>query len=87
MAAKMQRGVKGKIPGNIFPLHDAVVRYHSPLHDAVGNQILPLHDAMGSQILPLQDAAGSEFGNRESSLEDNHVKKSCMGDLHCPISM
>ncbi len=48
----MQQGVKGKIPGNI-----------SPLHDAVGIQILPLHDATGSQILRPQDAAGSRFGN------------------------
>jgi hypothetical protein len=77
--AKMQRRVKGKIPGNISPLHDAAVRFHSPLHDAVGIQILPLHDATGSQILPPQDAAGSQFGNGESSLEDNHVKNHVWG--------
>ncbi len=49
---KMQRGVKGKIRGNISPLHNAAVRFHSLLHDAAESLILP----------PL-DVAGSQFGN------------------------
>ncbi len=70
---KMQRGVIGKIPGTISPLHNAAVRFHLPLKDAVDSQIFLLHDA-----------AGSQFGNGESSLNtledslgskrDNHVK-------------
>jgi hypothetical protein len=45
---KMQRGVKGKVSGNISPLLDAAVRFHSPLHDAAGTQIFPLHNVAGS---------------------------------------
>ncbi len=28
-------GSERKLPGNISPLHDAAVRFHSPLHDTV----------------------------------------------------
>ncbi len=66
---KMQRGVKGKIPGNIYPLHDAAVRINSPLHDAAESQILPPQDAVGSQVLTPHDAAGCQFGSGESSLK------------------
>ncbi len=37
---RMKRGVKGKTPGNISQLHDAVVRFHSTLYDAAGSKIL-----------------------------------------------
>jgi hypothetical protein len=59
----MQRGVKGKIPGNISPLYDASVRFHLLLYDAAWSQILPLHDATESRILPLHDAAVNQIGN------------------------
>jgi alpha-D-ribose 1-methylphosphonate 5-triphosphate synthase subunit PhnH len=55
--SQILRGVNRKIPGNISPLHNGTVRFHSPLHDAAGSLILSLHDV-----------AGSQFGSGESSL-------------------
>jgi hypothetical protein len=60
---KMQWGGKGKISGNISPLHDAAGRFHSPLHDTAGSQILPPYHAA-----EVNSAAGSQFGSGESIL-------------------
>ncbi len=90
----MQRGVKGKIPSNISPLHCAAVRFYSPLHYAAGSQISLLIMQRGVKSLRrmmqrvVNLAAGSpvqKLWMTPEAILGTLMKKTHMGVLHNPI--
>ncbi len=85
---KMQWGGKGKISGNISPLHDAAGRFHSPLHDTAGSQILPPYHAAGIQFGSGESIWQREvyFGSGESSLKTWEVSWVLKGTIMSKIT-